>query len=71
MDIWYMDSTTEYTIENEYQRITKLVKSKQIDTDSTLVLAEIDGLVQFFRADFIPFFYCSGERVEELLDLMV
>lgn len=54
--------------EKEYQRILKLIRSGKIKHDNLLVVVDIDGLLQFMRLDFIPFFYCPTERVEEYLE---
>ena len=51
----------------EYDRILGLLRSGEIKGDPTLIVFSTDGLLQFARADLIPFFYCPTKRVEELL----
>jgi len=50
--------------DREYDRIMKLVREKKLETDPSLIVVDVDGLLQFMRADFIPFFYVPGEIVE-------
>ena len=51
----------------EYERILGLLRSGEIKGDSTLIVFSCDGILQFSRADLVPFFYCSGSVVEEYL----
>jgi hypothetical protein len=52
----------------EYDRLLGLVRSGKIEGDPTLIIFSSDGLLQFSRADLIPWFYCSTARVGELLE---
>lgn len=52
----------------EYNRVLALIRAGEIKPDPTLVLFSSDGIVHFSRADLIPWFYLSTERVEELLE---
>jgi len=60
-------ATQSTGLDREYDRIMQLIREKKIETDPRLVVVEIDGLLQFMRADFIPFIYCPGEIVEGYL----
>jgi len=52
----------------EYDRLLGLIRSGKIEGDPTLIVFSTDGLLQFSRADLIPWFYCSTARVGELLE---
>ena len=51
----------------EYKRLLDLIRAGELEPDPTLIVFSSDGLLQFARADLIPFFYCPAERVEDLL----
>jgi hypothetical protein len=51
----------------ETDRLLSLLRQHELDYDPSLILFSTDGLLQFARADLIPFCYCSGERVEDML----
>ena len=60
-------TVTDLAASREYDRILGLLHSGDLKADPTHIVFSTDGLLQFARADLIPFFHCSGERVEELL----
>lgn len=51
----------------EYHRLMKMIRADDIETDSAVIVFSSDGILQFARADLIPWFYCTTERVEDLL----
>ena len=53
--------------DREHDRIMALLRSGKLQRDNRLAVVDIDGLLQFTQLDFIPFFYCDGEVVEQYL----
>lgn len=52
----------------EYRRIVTMIRTGEIENDSTLIIFSTDGLLQFSRADLIPWFYETTEPIEDLLE---